>query len=126
VFSGVAGGPAHAALGAAGARLEHVQANPRCDLAAVLERLAALECNDVLVEAGPAVSGAFLEAGLIDELVLYLAPHLLGSQARPLVETLPLTRLADRHSLVLEDVRRLGDDLRVIARPATVAAPPTR
>ena len=108
-------------LAEAGAQIERVRGEPRCDLHAVLARLAALEHNDVLVEAGPTLSGAFLEAGLIDELIIYMAPHVLGDRARGMFSIDELTDLGDRYSLEIDDVRTLGSDLRIIARPSTVA-----
>lgn len=113
-------------LAEAGAQVERVPGSSRCDLNAVLARLAALEHNDVLVEAGPTLSGAFLEAGLIDELILYMAPIVLGDGARGMFTTPELTDLAERHSLEIDDVRMLGSDLRIIARPSTVADPSQR
>src|SRR5690606_40049810 len=94
----------------------------RCDLVEVLERLAALGVNDVWVEAGPELNGALLDRGLIDELVLYLAPQLLGDGARGLFEFGPLESLADRVELEIDDVRRVGTDLRIIARPRVSSA----
>lgn len=91
------------------------------DLAAVLALLAAREINDVLVEAGPAVNGAFLAAGLVDELVIYLAPHIMGSETRRQFTTPGWTRLAQRGEVEITDVRQLGPDLRITARPATTA-----
>ncbi len=91
----------------------------RVDLAAVLEKLAELAINDVLVEAGPVLSGALLCAGLADELVIYQAPHIMGSETRRLFETPGLTALADRRWLDIVDVRRTGACLRITARPAT-------
>lgn len=107
-----------AALQAAGARLERVAApDGRLDLGEVLARLAELELNEVLVEAGPTLAGAFLQAGLVDELVLYLAPHLMGSEGRPLVELPGLSAMADRLPLTITDLSRVGSDLRLIAEP---------
>ena len=121
IFTGaVADGPSadqFAALERAGARIETVAADPHCDLEAVVSRLAALEINDVWLEAGPTLAGAMVAAGLVDELILYLAPSLLGNDARGLF-TLPLLkRLDERVRLRIDDLRRLGDDLRIIARP---------
>ncbi|WP_210395930.1 bifunctional diaminohydroxyphosphoribosylaminopyrimidine deaminase/5-amino-6-(5-phosphoribosylamino)uracil reductase RibD [Motiliproteus sediminis] len=83
------------------------------DLEAVLRWLARdHQCNELLVEAGATLTGALLRAGLVDELVIYLAPTLLGSSARPLFE-LPLTRMAEQQRLILRDQRMLGDDLRL-------------
>lgn len=100
------------------ARIERVRPDgEHCDLADVLARLAELEVNDVWVEAGAGFNGALLELGLIDELWLYLAPSLLGDTARGLVSIPPLASLDERVELELDDVRRIGADLRIIARP---------
>jgi len=88
------------------------------DLAAVLARLAAREANEVWVEAGPRLAGALLAAGLVDELVLYFAPCLLGPQAQPLALLPPLEHLEQRLALRFHSVERVGDDLRLIARRA--------
>lgn len=106
------------ALEAAGARIETVPADPRCDLGAVVARLAALEINTVWLEAGPRLGGAMLAAGLVDELVLYFAPCLLGDDAKGLVSLPPIAQLADAPRLAIDDLRRVGEDLRIIARPA--------
>jgi diaminohydroxyphosphoribosylaminopyrimidine deaminase/5-amino-6-(5-phosphoribosylamino)uracil reductase len=95
-----------------------VDAAGRLDIAAVLRRLADLECNEVLVEAGPRLAGSVVAAGLADEIVLYLAPTLLGDAARAafaLPE--PLSSLAERRQYRYQDVRVVGDDLRVTLRP---------
>jgi diaminohydroxyphosphoribosylaminopyrimidine deaminase / 5-amino-6-(5-phosphoribosylamino)uracil reductase len=105
------------ALEAAGARIETVPADPRCDLGAVVSRLAALQINTIWLESGPVLSGAMLAAGLVDELVLYFSPMLLGESARGLLSLPPIARLADARRLVLTDVQRLGEDLRIIAIP---------
>lgn len=111
------------ALAAAGARIERVAAEPHCDLRAVLARLGELQYNDILVEAGATLSGALLEAELIDELIVYLAPVVLGDRARGMFATAPLTEMEQRFGLRIDDVCRFGDDLRIIARPSTVANP---
>ena len=82
-------------------------------LAKLLEYLAVLECNDVLVEAGSTLAGSFVDAGLWDELIIYMAPKLMGSQARSLFE-LPLDKMIDAKPLSLMDVRQFGDDVRFI------------
>jgi len=104
------------ALEAAGAVVETVAAPGRLDLAAVVARLAAREINSVWLEAGPTLAGAMLAAGLVDELILYLAPCLLGSDARGLFDLPALERLEDRHALDVSSVRQLGEDLRICAR----------
>lgn len=91
------------------------------DLTAALARLAQLECNEVLVESGPALSGAFLAAGLVDELVLYMAPTLLGDAARPLACMPVLERMSERQDFQWVDARRVGADLRLTLRPLTEA-----
>jgi diaminohydroxyphosphoribosylaminopyrimidine deaminase/5-amino-6-(5-phosphoribosylamino)uracil reductase len=111
------------ALERAGARIEPVAGGGRCDLHAVLARLAELQYNDVLVEAGATLSGALLEAGLIDELLVYLAPVVLGDRARGMFATATLTEMEQRFGLQINGVRSFGDDLRIIARPSTVANP---
>ena len=103
---------------AARVRILRVAGDERCDLVDVVERLAALEVNDVWVEAGPALNGALLGLGLVDEIVLYLAPQLLGDTARGLFSLPALESLDERVRLAIDDVRRIGDDLRIIARPA--------
>ncbi|MBN1237129.1 MAG: bifunctional diaminohydroxyphosphoribosylaminopyrimidine deaminase/5-amino-6-(5-phosphoribosylamino)uracil reductase RibD [Gammaproteobacteria bacterium] len=106
---------------AAWVRIERVPGGERCDLAAVLERLAALEINDVWVEAGAGLNGALLDAGLVDELVLYYAPQLLGDRARGMFAISPPASLAERIELGIHDVRRFGADLRILARPVPAA-----
>ena len=87
------------------------------DLGAVLERLAALETNELWVEAGPRLAGAFLAQQLVDELVLYVAPCLLGADALPLAYLPPLADLRQRVALRYHEVSRIGDDLRLVLRP---------
>jgi diaminohydroxyphosphoribosylaminopyrimidine deaminase/5-amino-6-(5-phosphoribosylamino)uracil reductase len=87
------------------------------DPAAVLQALAVREVNDVLVEAGPTVAGQLLMRQLVDELVIYQAPHILGSETRGMVTTPAWRRLADRATLNITDISRLGVDLRIIATP---------
>lgn len=82
------------------------------DLAQLLTRLADRECNEVLVEAGPTLAGAFLKEGLCDELILYLAPRFLGAEARPLLD-LPFERLEQALVGEITEVERLGRDLRL-------------
>ena len=89
----------------------------RVDLAAMLTLLGERGINEVQVEAGAKLTGALLAAGLVDELLLYLAPCLLGDPARGMFELpAPLARLAERVALRIYSVERIGDDWRVIAR----------
>jgi diaminohydroxyphosphoribosylaminopyrimidine deaminase/5-amino-6-(5-phosphoribosylamino)uracil reductase len=86
----------------------------RVDLAALMQYLGGQEINEVLVESGPRLCGALLTAGLVDELILYLAPCLLGSKARPLLDLPDLVRLQDRVMLEVQDSRALGGDWRIV------------
>jgi len=83
----------------------------------VLDRLGELECNEVLVEAGPTLAGEFVRLGLVDEIVVYMAPVVLGSAARSLFNLPPLSRMCDRCEFEWRDVARIGDDLRLTLRP---------
>lgn len=76
---------------------------------------------DVLVEAGPTLAAAFLAAGLIDELIVYLAPTLLGSDARPMFN-LALSRMQEQYRLRIVELTQLGQDIRVILQPAASAS----
>jgi diaminohydroxyphosphoribosylaminopyrimidine deaminase/5-amino-6-(5-phosphoribosylamino)uracil reductase len=87
------------------------------DLHAALAELARRDVNEVHVEAGPTLCGALLAAGLADELLLYIAPVLLGDSARPLLALPPLTRMADRWRLRTLDRRMVGEDIRLRLRP---------
>jgi len=106
-----------AALEKRGARVECMSRTPRTDLSLMLARLAELEVNEVLVEAGPTLSGEFVRQSLVDEILIYMAPKLLGSQARPLFDLPLLEDLAGAQRLEPVDTVRLGDDLRLRFRP---------
>lgn len=107
------------ALAAVGAQLETAAARPHggLDPAAVLARLGALACNEVLVEAGPRLSGTLCRAGLVDELVAYVAPRLLGAGGRGAFAWPDLMQLDDGPRLEFVELRRVGGDLRLVARP---------
>jgi diaminohydroxyphosphoribosylaminopyrimidine deaminase/5-amino-6-(5-phosphoribosylamino)uracil reductase len=79
----------------------------------VLKLLAGRGANEVWVEAGAVLAGAFVAEGLFDELVLYLAPTLLGPDARALVQIPPLPQLDARLKLRIADIKTVGDDLRL-------------
>jgi diaminohydroxyphosphoribosylaminopyrimidine deaminase/5-amino-6-(5-phosphoribosylamino)uracil reductase len=87
------------------------------DLDAVLRLLAARGVNEVQVEAGATLAGAFLRARLVDELLLYIAPVLLGDRARPLFGGLDIGQMAERLQLRIVETVRIGDDLRVLLQP---------
>lgn len=86
------------------------------DLSALMRHLTAREMNEILIEAGPTLSGAMLEGGLVDEIILYFAPHLLGNSARGLFALPGVAHLAQRIALTIIDVRPIGEDWRMIAR----------
>ena len=86
------------------------------DLAGVLTALAERGVNEVHVEAGPTLSGAFLKSGLVDELLVYIAPTVLGGDARGWFDGLNLTHLNQKTEWQFQDVRLVGAVLRVIAR----------
>ncbi len=88
----------------------------RVDLAALLADLARREINELHVEAGAKLNGALLESGLVDELLLYVAPRLLGS-GRGVAEIPALANLAEAPALEFLSVERIGPDLRLLARP---------
>jgi diaminohydroxyphosphoribosylaminopyrimidine deaminase/5-amino-6-(5-phosphoribosylamino)uracil reductase len=107
-----------AALAAHGVRIEQVAAEDGyLDLFGVLRRLAELEVNEVLVEAGPTLAGQLMTTFFADELLLYIAPKLLGPQGRPLVNLPELQSLQDAWGFSLFDAKRFGDDLRLRLRP---------
>ncbi|MBI5438690.1 MAG: bifunctional diaminohydroxyphosphoribosylaminopyrimidine deaminase/5-amino-6-(5-phosphoribosylamino)uracil reductase RibD [Nitrosomonadales bacterium] len=106
-----------AALEQAGAHVMVLpDTNGQVDAAAVLRDLAAQGCNEMLVEAGSKLNGALLKACLVDELVLYLAPQLLGDMARGMAQLGELTRLNQRIDLDWQDIRQVGKDLRIVAK----------
>jgi diaminohydroxyphosphoribosylaminopyrimidine deaminase/5-amino-6-(5-phosphoribosylamino)uracil reductase len=114
--------PAAAALRKAGARVDRVAGDAEhCDLRAVIEHLGKLQINDVWVEAGAGFNGALLQAGLIDELIIYVAPRLFGDSARGMFGVPALQSLAAGWSLIFDDFRKIGADLRITARVSRVA-----
>ena len=86
------------------------------DLQAVLAELARREINEVQVETGATLAGAFLSAGLGDELLFYVAPVLLGDRARPMFDGLSIKTMAERYELEVCDERRIGPDQRLLLR----------
>jgi len=92
-------------------------AQGRPDLRGVLGYLGATGINEVHVEAGAVLSGALLAAGLVDELVIYMAPHVMGDAARGLFALPGLEQMSQRIGLEIQDLRAVGGDLRITARP---------
>ncbi len=91
----------------------------RIALGPLLELLGGRQINEVLIEAGPTLAGAALAAGVIDELVLYAAPHLMGDAARGLFHLPGLVTMDDRVGLRITDLRMVGEDIRITARPVS-------
>ena len=104
-------------LEGAGAEVKKVAGDTdSVELTAVLDDLGSRDINVLLVEAGPALAGGLVERKLVDELVIYQAPHIMGSETMRLFRTPTWTSLADRCDLKITDVRRVGDDTRITAR----------
>src|SRR3546814_3513794 len=91
---------------------------------AVLALLAARGINEAQVETGATLAGAFVRAGLVDELLLYMAPVLLGGDARPLFAGLGIEQMAQRLQMQLVETRQVGDDLRLLLRPTAAQTRP--
>ncbi|MDH5649921.1 MAG: bifunctional diaminohydroxyphosphoribosylaminopyrimidine deaminase/5-amino-6-(5-phosphoribosylamino)uracil reductase RibD [Gammaproteobacteria bacterium] len=86
------------------------------DLVSLTTHLASREINELHVEAGATLCGALLKAQLVDELVLYLAPHLMGSHARGMFNFPALESMAERIKLEIRDVRAVGKDWRFVCK----------
>jgi diaminohydroxyphosphoribosylaminopyrimidine deaminase/5-amino-6-(5-phosphoribosylamino)uracil reductase len=82
------------------------------DLRTVLKQLGDRPCNEVLIESGAILASAFIEQGLVDELILYMAPTLLGSSARPLL-VLPLDNMSQQLALNITEIKPIGKDWRI-------------
>jgi diaminohydroxyphosphoribosylaminopyrimidine deaminase/5-amino-6-(5-phosphoribosylamino)uracil reductase len=87
------------------------------DLQAVLRELAQQGCNDVLIEAGPSLAGQFFQQGCVDEMILYVAPLLLGPQARPMLQLPLLQQLDAAPRLQLRASEQIGQDLKLVYEP---------
>jgi diaminohydroxyphosphoribosylaminopyrimidine deaminase / 5-amino-6-(5-phosphoribosylamino)uracil reductase len=99
------------------ARDANTSKQERVDLRFVLEFLAQLECNDVLVESGSVLSSAFINEGWVDELVVYMAPKLMGADAKPLVSKTGVLAMDDIAEFETKSVIQLGNDIKVILMP---------
>lgn len=89
------------------------------DLGAVLDELGKEGYNEILLETGATLSGAMLQAGLIDEMIIYMAPCLMGSEARPLFSLAGIESMDQKINLDISDIRVLGKDIRLLAKPVT-------
>jgi diaminohydroxyphosphoribosylaminopyrimidine deaminase / 5-amino-6-(5-phosphoribosylamino)uracil reductase len=89
----------------------------KVELQTLLQELARRGCNEVHVEAGHKLNGSLIDEGLVDELLIYFAPCILGDTAQGMFHLPPLDKLAGRRKLKIMDVTRVGDDLRILARP---------
>jgi len=88
------------------------------DLTALMDALAQQDINDIWVEAGATLAGALLEQKLVDEVIIYLAPKLMGDNARGLAVLSELTTMSQVPELRFTDVTKIGNDLRIIAKPS--------
>ena len=93
--------------------------NGMLDLKQVLSYLATQNINEVLLEAGAILNGSFLEAGLVDEFLIYMAPSFMGNSARGLFDTANIRGLSDRVELEIDEIRQLGKDVRIRAFPCS-------
>jgi diaminohydroxyphosphoribosylaminopyrimidine deaminase/5-amino-6-(5-phosphoribosylamino)uracil reductase len=126
IFTAVADPATQAPLRVAGAAIIVVPRTEQgLDLRAVMAELARRECNEIQVECGPTLAGALLQAGLVDELVVYMAPLLLGDQARGLFQLPELTRMNERRELEILETRTVGGDWRLTLRLRQPGQTPT-
>jgi diaminohydroxyphosphoribosylaminopyrimidine deaminase/5-amino-6-(5-phosphoribosylamino)uracil reductase len=111
--------PGHGRLIDAGAEVVKVgERDGRIDVGDVLDDLGAREINEVLVEAGPVLAGSLLAGRYLDELVIYQAPHIMGSETLGMFRTPGWTELGHRRALEIIDTRKVGADTRITARLA--------
>lgn len=85
-------------------------------LAKMMQTLANFKINEVLIESGSSLNGSFIRAKLVDELVIYLAPHFIGDAAQSMLSLPELTNLSEKYKLKIQDLRMVGQDIRIIAR----------
>jgi diaminohydroxyphosphoribosylaminopyrimidine deaminase/5-amino-6-(5-phosphoribosylamino)uracil reductase len=118
IFTGVTDQARFALLQAAGAEIQILPRQGRgLDLAEALRILAQREVNEVHLECGATLAGAMLQLDLVDELVIYMAPLLLGDSARGLLHLPGLARMSERIPLEIVDIRAIEKDWRIVARP---------
>lgn len=120
VVSSVESDAKAARLRAAGAELVTLDGtDDRIALKPLLKYLATREINELLIESGATLAGAALAAGLIDELVIYTAPHIMGDTARGLFHLPGLEEMKQRIQLEIKELRMVGQDIRIIATPTS-------
>ena len=109
----------HKQLSAAGADITVFEKTDECqlDLTQLMRHLAAREINEIHTECGQLLAGTLLTQGLVDELLVYMAPRLFGSQARGAFELGELTDMASTSVYKIKQIRHIGDDLRIILTP---------
>jgi diaminohydroxyphosphoribosylaminopyrimidine deaminase/5-amino-6-(5-phosphoribosylamino)uracil reductase len=106
-----------AALEAAGAETVVIaNAQGKVELFKLMEELAQRELNEIHVEAGTKLNGSLLQAGVVDELLVYLAPCVIGDSGRGMFDVPELAELSQRKGLAIRDVERIGADVRILAR----------
>ncbi len=88
----------------------------KIDLVGLMQILADFEINELLVEAGNRLSSAFIREGLVDELIIYLAPHLIGNRAMGMLQLPELTDLSEKYNLKIKDLRMVGKDIRIMSK----------
>ncbi len=88
----------------------------KVELPALLQELARRGCNELHVESGYKLNGSFLDEGLVDELLIYMAPCILGDTAKGMFHLPPLESLAGRRNVRITDITRVGEDIRIMAR----------
>ena len=96
--------------------VKNAQGEEKIDLVALLTFLAKRGVNDVLVESGQNLAGAFIEQNLVDELILYQAPKLMGAQSKSLINFPSIDKLSQAKTIKFTDVRMVGADLRITAK----------
>ena len=118
IFTAVADSAAQAPLRATGAEIMVMSRHDwALNLQKVMMELARRECNEIHVECGSTLAGALLQAGLIDEVVIYMAPLVLGDRARGLFQLPQLQKMQERRELEILELRAVGRDWRIKLHP---------
>jgi diaminohydroxyphosphoribosylaminopyrimidine deaminase/5-amino-6-(5-phosphoribosylamino)uracil reductase len=119
IFTAVTDETRYVPLQFVGAQIQAVERHGRgLNLLTVVTELARREVNEVHLECGATLAGAMLQAGLIHELVVYMAPRLMGDSARGLFHLPGVTQMSESVALDIEDIRAVGRDWRITMRPA--------